>query len=213
MNLNNIKRYMLINNTLMYHVVLPFVATLIISKCLRFIPTQIVYGLVSIILDGSTLFGVQDVSKCSTIDNCVYIGQKMLNQNVSTIAYQTLHPHISTWEGLDITYVVYILVSICMLSTVSMINFKWCKCVSKTYFISLIFNFFEIMFSIIFLIATIIMEWNNLLSESRTVLLLFGCFILVPLLCTLVLQYALYVNFRTYDNDDTYDNIYSEDAP
>lgn len=207
MHFQNIYKYWLINNIIVYNIVLPIVTSLIISRCLHTIPSQLVLGLVSIVLDGSTLYGISDVSTCNTTENCISVANKLLQKDkVSVIGFQSFGTNISKLTIFDIIFIVYNLLSFILLISVICV-----KCFTKFNAMILIINIVQTSLSKVFLIIAIIMKWNDLLKETRIVLFLFGMFALIPLLYTLIVQYIVSLNYKESDNDDSYETLYIED--
>lgn len=201
-------------NVIIYHFVIPIMTGLIISRCIRTIPVNDVFALTPDLVNGHSVFLIQDINMCDTIDSCIEVGRRMLKSNtVTTVGFQSFDAMNSGWTKPEIILLVYLIISIFTL-IVSSVYIYFHRKESTPQFVSLILYFVQTCISFVFVIVISFLQWKVITQETKIIFIIFDGLIILPFIGTVILQYIINERIGINYRSDGYDSVWdTENLP
>lgn len=197
-------------NIIVYHIMLPIMTGLILARCLRTIPVNDVFSLIPEFMNGHTVFAIDNIDSCETIDTCILSANKLLKSNVvSAIAFQSFSSMNSGWTKFEIIFLTYLVISFIIL-IVSSVYTKFCHNNSTPQLITVLLYLGQVLITFIFMIVIIVLQWKISTNETKIILTVFTTCVVIPLLGTILLQYNIYNRLKSHYREDGYDSIWDE---
>lgn len=198
-------------NIIVYHFAIPIMTGIIMSRCIRTIPVNDVFALTPDLVNDHSIFLIQDIKMCDTIDSCIEIGRHMLKSNtVTTIGFQSFDSMNSGWTKPEIILLTYLVFSVFTLIA-SSVHTCFYRKNSTPQFVSLILYFIQTLISFIFIIVISVLQWKVVTQETKVIFIIFSGLVLVPILGTVIIQYILNERFNAIYRSDGYDSVWDTD--